>query len=112
MSSIIHLLYSTDHDPGSQAAAGLNDFSLIVGTPASNCGGGTANLIAVVGGQLSITDTWSQDLSAGLSLGNAAGDLILNISGTQTWQNSQVRRLIEVVNMTIPPERQVNCAIL
>ena len=63
-----------------------------------------------VGGQLSITDTWSQDLTVGLSLGGAAGDLVLNTSGTQVWENSQSRYLAQVVQMTIPPANRVSCA--
>jgi len=67
----------------------------------------------MVGGQLSITDTWSQDLSsAGLSLGGAAGNLILNTSGTEVWKNSQGYYLAQVVIMTIPPKNQVSCTTL
>ncbi len=66
----------------------------------------------MVGGQLTISDTWSQDLTAGLSLGGAAGDLRLNTSGTELWENSKGQYLSQVVKMTIPPNSQVSCATL
>lgn len=59
---------------------------------------------------MTICDTWSQDDTAGLSLGRGAGDLRLNTSGTELWQNSQIRYLSQVVKMTIPPNNQVSCA--
>ena len=95
-----------DFNPG-----GVNTYSLIVGSPAKNCGG-TADSVAVVGGQLTISDTWSQDLTAGISLGRAAGDIRINISGTELWENSKSRYLSQVVNMTISPNNQVSCATL
>jgi len=82
-----------------------------VGTPASNCDG-TTNSIFTVGGQLTVTDTWSQDQTVGLSLGEAADNLILNISETQVWENSQTQLLSREVKMTIPAEMQVSCATL
>ena len=66
----------------------------------------------MVGGQLTITDTWSQDRSAGLSLGGEAGNLVLNTSGTQVWENSRSQFLSKVVKMTIPPTNQVSCETL
>ena len=57
---------------------------------------------------MTISDTWSQDVTAGLSLGGSAGDLILNTSETQLWGNTQSQHLSRVVKMTIPPERQVS----
>jgi len=53
-----------------------------------------------------ITDTWSQSLSAGLSLGDASSNLVLNTSGTQAWQNSQSQLLADIVQMTIPSNSQ------
>jgi hypothetical protein len=88
---------------------GVNTYSLIVGTPSKNCAG-TANSVALVGGQLTISDTWSQDNTPGLSLGRAASDLRLNTSATDLWDNSKSQYLSQVVRMTIPPNTQVSCA--
>ena len=102
-----------DFNPKLEVPGGVNTYSLIVGSSAKNCGGGgTANLVAVVGGQLTISDTWSQDLTAGISLGRAADDIRINISGTDVWENSKSQCLSQVVNMIIPPNNQVSCATL
>jgi hypothetical protein len=61
---------------------------------------------------VTICDTWSQDLSAGISLGRGAGDLRLNTSGTELWQNSQVQSLSQVVKIKIPPNNRVSCVTL
>jgi len=73
----------------------------------SNCGG-TTDSVVEVGGQVTISDTWSQDATAGLSLGGSAGGLVLNTSESQLWGNTQSQSLSRVVKMTIPPERQVS----
>ena len=98
-----------------EAPAGFNIYPLIVGSSKCNCDSNTDSVEVDVGGQLSITDAWSQDISApGISLGGEAGKLVLHTgtSGTGVWKISQNYYLAQVAKPTIPPKNEVSCPTL
>lgn len=92
-----------------QTVAGLNTYALIVGSAASNCGGGTEDLTVTLGGSLTLADSWSQTLSVGLTMGSAADGLSLTVTGSTTWSKSQSVEEDETFTISIPPQRQVSC---
>ena len=69
-------------------------------------------MVVTLGGQLTITDSWSQTFGVGLSLGSAEDDLILDISGSATWGKSKSWQVSETLQMSIPSQRQVSGTIL
>jgi len=83
-----------------QGNSGVQSYSFIVGSPLSNCFGGTYPLDSDITVSFTASDTWSVDLNVGIPLGPLA------LSSHDSWSSTKSRTFSQGMTIHVPSDQQ------
>jgi len=79
---------------------GIQSYSFIVGSPVSNCYGGTYPVDSEFTISFTTSDTWSTDLNVGVQIG------IIGVGNHDSWSSTKSQTFSQNVVMHVPPNKQ------